>query len=67
MTKQRCPELAGLREKRIFRQMSQQQAANILGMTQSHYRQIEAGVVRLDIHRAKKLADAFDCTIEDLM
>jgi DNA-binding XRE family transcriptional regulator len=61
------PPLNGLRERRIFRHLNQADAGRIVGAGQSHYRQFESGHVRLDIHRAKKLADAFDCTIEDLL
>jgi transcriptional regulator with XRE-family HTH domain len=59
--------LNGLRERRIFRGFTQQQAADVIGVGQSHYRQIEVGGVRLDVHRAKKLADWLECSIEDLL
>jgi len=63
----RNPPLAGLRERRLFRRLNQQDLADTIGVNQSHYRQFEAGGVRLDVHRAKKLADALDCAIEDLL
>jgi transcriptional regulator with XRE-family HTH domain len=59
--------LKGLTEKRKFRGMTQLEAGNILGVTQSHYRMFETGKVRLDIRRAKLLADAFGCTIDELL
>jgi DNA-binding XRE family transcriptional regulator len=59
--------LKGLEARREFRGMSQKAAGEIIGVTQSHYRQIEVGMVRLDIYRAAKLAEAFDCHIEDLL
>jgi transcriptional regulator with XRE-family HTH domain len=67
MKEPRSPPLTGLRERRVFRGLNQKQAGEIIGVGQSHYRQIENGDVRLDIHRAKKLADAFNCTIEELL
>lgn len=63
----RSPPLKGLKERREFRGMNQHDAGQIVGVGQSHYRQFETGHVRLDIQRAKKLADAFDCTIEELL
>lgn len=65
--KQRCEPLAGLREKREFRDISQTDMAKVIGVTQSHYRQIELGVTRLDVHRAKKLADHLGCVIDELL
>jgi transcriptional regulator with XRE-family HTH domain len=61
------PPLRGLRERREFRNLNQADAGRIIGVGQSHYRQFESGQLRLDIQRAKKLADAFDCSIEDLL
>ena len=59
--------LRGLTERREFRNMTQREAGEIIGVTQSHYRQFEIGMVRLDIYRAAKLAEALDCHIEDLL
>ena len=59
--------LNGLREKRIFRGKSQNEAGAVIGVTQSHYRCFETGKVRLDIYRAKKLADWLECPIEELL
>jgi transcriptional regulator with XRE-family HTH domain len=67
MTAPPNPPLNGLRERRLFRNMNQADAGRIIGVGQSHYRQFESGHVRLDIQRAKKLADAFDCAMEDLL
>ena len=59
--------LNGLTEKRKFRNMTQADAGEIIGVSQSHYRQFETGKVRLDVRRAKLLADAFGCTIDELL
>jgi transcriptional regulator with XRE-family HTH domain len=59
--------LNGLRERRLFRNITQTQAAAIVDVNQSHYRQFETGQTRLDVHRAKRLADHFGCTMEDLL
>jgi transcriptional regulator with XRE-family HTH domain len=63
----RCPPLAGLRERRLFRRLTQVELAGTIGVNQSHYRQIETGGVRLDVHRAKMLADKLGCSIEELL
>lgn len=63
----RTPPLRGLRERRIFRGITQQEMADILEVNQSHYRQFESGGVRLDVHRALKLAQKLECTIEELL
>lgn len=63
----KSPPLAGLRERRIFHCMTQTEMADEIGVNQSHYRQIENGGVRLDVHRARKLADKLGCTIEQLL
>jgi DNA-binding XRE family transcriptional regulator len=59
--------LNGLQEKRCFRNMTQGEAGASIGVSQSHYRQIETGKVRIDVHRAKLLANAFGCTIDELL
>lgn len=59
--------LKGLYEKRKFRGMTQLEAGLLIGVTQSHYRMFETGKVRLDVRRAKQLADAFGCPIEELL
>jgi transcriptional regulator with XRE-family HTH domain len=66
-SKQRTPPLYGLREKRIFRCLTQADLGAVIGTTQSHYRQIEEGIIRLDVHRAKKLAEHLECTIDELL
>jgi transcriptional regulator with XRE-family HTH domain len=63
----RNPPLNGLRERRTFRKMTQGDLADVIGVNQSHYRQFETGGVRLDVYRAKKLADALECSIDDLL
>lgn len=67
VTKQRSAPLLGLKAKREFRSITQTDMAKVIEVTQSHYRQIEEGVIRCDVHRAKKLADALKCTIEELL
>lgn len=61
------PPLEGLRERRLFRNLTQTELAAEIGVNQSHYRQFESGGVRLDVHRAKKLADKLDCSIDELL
>lgn len=63
----RNPPLNGLRERRLFRGITQTEMADEIDVNQSHYRQIETGNVRLDIYRAKKLADKLDCIIDELL
>lgn len=65
-TKRTAP-LLGLKEKRVFRNITQADMGAIISVTQSHYRQFEEGIVRLDVQRAKKLADALECSIEELL
>ena len=59
--------LTGLRERRTFRRITQTDMARLIDLRQSHYRRIETGEIRLDIHRALVLARALDCTIEELL
>lgn len=59
--------LDGLRERRLFRNISQSAMAALIEMQQSHYRRVETGEVRLDLHRAKILADHLGCKLEDLL
>lgn len=66
-TKQRSEPLRGLKEKRVFRNLTQKDGGDVIGVSQSHYRQLEEGIVRLDVHRAKKLADWLECPIEELL
>jgi transcriptional regulator with XRE-family HTH domain len=65
--KQRAAPLTGLREKRIFRNIPQGKMGAYINVSQSHYRQLEEGITRLDVHRAKTLADVLGCTIDDLL
>lgn len=59
--------LNGLKERREFRRLSQTEVGEVIGVNQSHYRRLENGEVRIDVIRAKKLADYFGCSIEDLL
>jgi transcriptional regulator with XRE-family HTH domain len=63
----KSPPLEGLKERRLFRNFTQQDMADEIAVNQSHYRQFESGGVRLDVHRAKKLADKLDCSIDELL
>ena len=65
-TKRSAP-LLGLREKRIFRNITQGDMGKVIDVTQSHYRQFEEGIIRLDVQRARKLADALECSIDELL
>jgi transcriptional regulator with XRE-family HTH domain len=67
MSEPKNPPLDGLRERRLFRGITQTDMAETIDVTQSHYRQFETGGVRLDIYRAKILADKLDCHVEDLL
>jgi len=63
----RNPPLRGLKVRREFRRINQQQLADVIGVQQSHYRQFEIGNVRLDVHRALMLARVLSCSIEELL
>lgn len=65
--KLRAPPLLGLREKRLFRGWTQADMGQLIGVTQSHYRQFEEGIIRLDVQRAHKLAQAMTCSIDELL
>lgn len=67
MTEPQNPPLEGLKERRTFRQITQAEMGAVIDVNQPHYRQIETGGVRLDVHRALLLATHLDCTIEDLL
>lgn len=60
-------KLNGLIARREFRGLRQHQLADVIGVTQSHYNKLESGHVRLDVHRADKLARFLECTIEELL
>lgn len=64
---QRAKPLSGLREKRLFRNITQKDMGALIGATQSHYRQFEEGIIRLDVHRAQTLARFMQCTIDELL
>lgn len=66
-TTQRSAPLHGLEAKREFRNITQKDMGALIGVTQSHYRQFEKGVIRLDVQRAKVLAEALECTIDELL
>jgi transcriptional regulator with XRE-family HTH domain len=56
-----------MREKRLFRDLTQTDMGKLIKTTQSHYRQIEEGIIRLDVHRAKIIANFLECTIDELL
>jgi transcriptional regulator with XRE-family HTH domain len=61
------PPLTGLVMRREFHNLTQADMARIVGCTQSQYQKFEKGTVRLDVHRAAKLAKRLSCHIEDLL
>lgn len=63
----RAAPLLGLRERRRFYHLTQAEAGKVIGVTQSHYRQFEEGIIRLDVHRAKLLANRLRCSIDELL
>lgn len=56
-----------LKEKRDGKGLSQQYVAEYLGITQQSYSLIENGHRRLSLDKAKKLAEIFGCTIDELV
>lgn len=61
------PPLNGLVHRREFAKLTQRQLSEVVGVSQSQYNKFEKGLVRLDVHRADKLARHLDCKIEDLL
>jgi transcriptional regulator with XRE-family HTH domain len=61
------PPLHGLQCRRDFRGLTQKQMGEVIDASQSQYAKFESGAVRLDVHRAAKLAHFLDCRIEDLL
>lgn len=61
------PPLNGLRLRREQSDFDQTELGAAIGVTQSHYRKLEAGLVRLDVYRAALLAKKFGCRIDDLL
>ena len=59
------PPLKGLRALRGDR--PQHELARVIGTSQSGFHKFETGAVRLDIYRAKTLADHFGVSIEELL
>ncbi len=59
--------LKGLLARREARDFSQAKLAKVIDVTQSQYGKFEKGLVRLDVHRAAKLARFLKCRIEDLI
>lgn len=59
--------LAGLKAARLERGLSGEAMGAAIGVTKSHYGKLESGAVRLDIHRAKVLADKLGVTMESLL
>lgn len=63
----RNPPLNGLASRREFLGITQADMARVIGVAQGHYHKIEAGDVRLDVHRAAKLAKRLGCSIDELL
>lgn len=59
--------LGGLQLRREQSPFNRTELAAVTGVSQSHYCKIENGAVRLDIHRAAKLAAKLGCRIEELI
>lgn len=55
-----------LKEARKYKNMTQLQVANILGMTQQQYSRFENGVFELNYYQIIKLCEMFDITPNDL-
>jgi transcriptional regulator with XRE-family HTH domain len=61
------PPLKGLASRREFRGLTQEDMAVVAGCSQSQYHKFEKGLVRLDVHRAAKLARRLGCSIDELL
>lgn len=61
------PQLKGLKLRREQSDFTQTDLADAIEVTQSHYRKLEAGQVRLDIYRGSVLAKMLGCSIDDLL
>lgn len=61
------PPLRGLMLRREQSEFNQTELAKVIGVSQSHYHKFERGAVRLDVYRAKLLADKLGCSINDLL
>lgn len=60
------PPLRGLQSRREFRNMTQAALADGI-CSQSQLNKFEKGAVRLDVYRAKLIAERLDCTIDELL
>lgn len=56
-----------LKSLRKQRKLTQQDCADILGMTRQGYAKIERRVTELSVTNAKKLAEAFGVTLEEVV
>lgn len=59
--------LKGLRYRRRAAEISQQVVADELGVHVSTYNRVESGQVCLGLLDAIKLAEYFECSVEDLL
>ena len=59
--------MTGIRDARLAAAATQNDAAEILGKTQSHYSKIERGAVELNARDALKLCRAWDVTLSQLL
>ena len=58
--------MSSLKNMRKAKGFSQQNIANHLGITRQAYGLIEAGMRRISLDKAKKIAEIFGCTIDEL-
>ena len=56
-----------LKEIRLARGMTQEQLANICGLEQSRIARYESGKREPDLDTLRKLAEALDCTLDELI
>lgn len=64
--KRKAPDLK-LRELRIKAGLTQNALAKLSGVSQSHISEMESGVKRVSLSITQRLADALNCSIEDLI
>jgi transcriptional regulator with XRE-family HTH domain len=60
------PPLIGLQNRREFRNLTQAALADGI-CSQSQLNKFEKGAVRLDVHRAKRIAERLGCSIDELL
>ena len=58
---------AGIREYRKAREMTQEKLAEAINKTPNHMRYLEAGTRQSPLHVYVDIAEALDCTLDDLL